>query len=180
MPTGTNANPLAGQNQFPYIAQYLVNVALDPTITAGILAGTLVEIEAFSGVNTGDVGGSTGPSSTYTPPYVQPSATTADFYLLGIAVGGSTLGNSVSGYTAGPLVAAIPGGIVQVCVFGICQALFDAHNTTAAHVATQSVTTAGTCLDASSAVASKTVGTVLQTVTISSGTALVNLLARLS
>ena len=82
---------------------------------------------------------------------VKRSATTADFLLLGIVAGG-----------------AIPvGGSGRVTVEGVALALFDAA-TTAGDVVTQSTGTAGDCKDNSTtAVASKTIGTVLKSNAVS-------------
>lgn len=83
-----------------------------------------------------------------------------DFLMWGIVVDPPT-----GGYT--------PGSAVMVLVRGIAQCLFDANNTTAGHLAIQSSTTAGTLTDSATATLAKTMGTILQTATISSGTALV-------
>jgi len=82
---------------------------------------------------------------------VKRSATTADFLLLGIVAG-----------------QAIPvGGSGRVTVEGVAIALFDAA-TTQGDVVTQSTGTAGLCKDNSTtAVASKTIGTVLKSNAVS-------------
>lgn len=88
------------------------------------------------------------PGSATTAFLVQRSATTADFLLLGIVSG-----------------AAIPvGGSGRVTVEGVALANFDG-STTEGHVAVQSTGTAGDCTDDASAVAYKTIGAILQTIT---------------
>lgn len=150
-------NPEAGQNEYAQNDKFVINIEVDPTLTANLPMGTLVELESYTASITGD--------GVYVPPavpVVQPSATTADFLLLGVVLGGSSRGS-----------AAIPGGIAQVCVDGICQVLCD-NTTTVGHPLVQSTSIAGAAHDNSTtAVLGKTIGTALQAVTISSGTALV-------
>lgn len=97
---------------------------------------------------------------TNKPFVIKKNTTTADFLLVGVVVNAPT-----GGYT--------PGSLVQVCVHGLAQVLMDANNTTAGHLAIQSATTAGTGTDSATATLAKTIGTLLETVTISTGTALV-------
>jgi hypothetical protein len=97
---------------------------------------------------------------------VKRSSTTADFLLAGVLTGSST-------ETSAGTIAV--GAACEVIVEGHTQGLFGA-STTAGDVVTQSTTTAGICLDAGTTpVLYKTIGVVLNTVTISSGTALVDM-----
>ena len=139
-------NPEAGQNQYAQNDLFSINIMCAPATTAGLPVGTLVELETYVAAITGD-GSYTGTSI----PVVQPSATTADFLLLGVVLGGSTKG-----------VAAIAGGITQVCVDGICQVLVD-NTTVVGDVLVQSTSVAGEAHDnGTTAVAGKTIGVALQ------------------
>ena len=119
----------------------------DPAGAGVILSGQLVSLQNLTAPSTG-------------PVLIRQSTTVVDFKLLGIAINAPT-----GGY--------LPGSIVQVVVEGFVLALFDAHNTTAGHLGLQSVTTAGTLVDAAAATNAQTLGVVLEAVTIASGTALV-------
>jgi len=87
------------------------------------------------------------------------SGTTADNRIIGVAVNAPT-----GGY---------PGGFVcSIVVDGVAQALFST-STTAGHYMTAANTVAGAFADTATFTAGSTIGQILQTVTISSGTALV-------
>jgi len=163
----TVANPLAGQNQPANTGMMIFEYGLDPALTAKVPLGTLMELEAYapSPAITGD--------GSYNYPIIQPSSETADLLLVGVVVGGPSLGHSpylpagATGSPGGPVMA-------MVCVEGICQVL-SSNTTTVGHALIQSTTVAGAAEDSggTTATAGKTIGTVLQAVTISSGTALV-------
>jgi len=158
-----SGNPLAGQNQMPVYAGVVCEWAIDPALTAAILVGMLVEFEATSVVPAGD--------GSYTPVYVQPSSTTADALQAGVFIGASTVG------TASAVPNTIAGGASQTAMvlsWGVTQVLCD-NTTTAGHTLIASTGTAGIAHDsgATTGTASRTIGTALQSVTISSGTALV-------
>lgn len=129
----------------------------------GFGTGALVEYFEYDSAQSGNllngnvVAIETG---TTTPWLIKKVTTTPDFLMWGVVVTAPT-----GGYT--------PGSAVAVLIRGVAQVLFDANNTTAGHLALQSSTTAGTCTDSATATLAKTMGTILQTVTISSGTALV-------
>jgi hypothetical protein len=97
---------------------------------------------------------------TNQPFVIKKNTTTADFLFIGVVVNAPT-----GGY--------LPGQVVEVCTQGITQVLMDANNTTAGHMAVQSATTAGTGTDSATGTLGKTIGTLLETKTIASGTALV-------
>ena len=134
------------------------HVSIEVDVATSLPLGTLVEIEAYAGPGTGN---------PPTLPKVQASSLTPDALLVGVITGGKSVG----------LTTAIgPGAIAVVAVEGICQVLCDANNTTAGYPLIQSTTTAGTakCTSAGAApTAGLGIGVCLQTVTISSGTALV-------
>lgn len=157
MTTGLLTNP-KGAGYFNYCPDngaFFHEVVVDPEVESPLPLGTLVEIENYAGQGSGN------------PPVVpkcQPSSTTADFYLLGVVVGGQSAYSNSGG-------AVPPGDIALVMAKGICQVLFAA-TTTAGDPVLQSTGTAGCGETASAAVLYKTIGTCLQSVTIESGTGL--------
>ena len=157
-----SGNPLAGQNQQPTYAGVVIEWAIDPALSAAIAVGTLMEFESTTVVPAGD--------GAYTPLYVQPSSTTADFLLAGVFLGANTPG------AASLVPNSIAGGASQTAMIlhlGVTQVLCD-NTTTVGHTLVQSTGTAGIAHDnGTTSVAGKTIGTALQAVTISSGTKLV-------
>ena len=154
----------AGYYNLPSIGGLEVEIEVDASQATPLPVGSLVQLKPYSGPGTN-------PRST--PPTIIASATTADFELLGIVTGG---GNSED---ANGVVSVAAGQVAKVAVIGsVVQALFDANNTTVGHLAVQSTTTAGACTDSATATVGKTVGVILQAVTIGSGTALVWILTR--
>ena len=142
-PAKTLTNPLAEEGESASYNGLVMEIQYDSAATGNLVSGTLVAIETGSG-----------------PFVVKKATTTPDFLMLGVVVDAPTNG-------------VAPGGVATVLVEGITQALFDANNTTAGHLALESSTTAGTLTDSATATLGKTMGTILQTVTIASGTALV-------
>jgi hypothetical protein len=140
----------------PSVGNQHISVEVDTATSLPL--GTLVEIEPYAGPGTGN---------PPTLPKVQASGTSNDNYVVGVLTGGKSVG----------LTTAIgPGAVGVVAVEGICQVLCDANNTTAGYPLIQSTTTAGTakCTSAGAApTAGLGIGVCLQSVTISSGTALV-------
>ena len=119
----------------------------DPAQAGNLVNGNLV---VFEDLTTPSIG----------PVLIKKSTTTADFRMVGIVINAPT-----GGY--------VPGSIVQVVVKGWCLALFDANNTVVNNLALQSTTTAGTLTNNAAATLGKTMGVVMEAVTIASGTALV-------
>ncbi len=146
MPVNQLTNPLAEENEPQSNGAVVETLKYDPAASGNLINGTVVSIEVS------DTG----------PPFVIKASvhTTVDFLMWGVIVGAPT-----GGYT--------PGSACLVLVRGIVQVLFDANNTTHGHLAVQSATTDGTATDSATATLAKTLGTILQSVTISSGTALV-------
>jgi hypothetical protein len=141
-------------------------VKVDPALSSSVPIGTLMEIENFSGPGTGN---------TVTVPLCQPSSTTADNKLIGPATSGYSNYSSNSN--------AIPvGQIANCCHFGIAQILMDA-TSTAGYPVIQSAATAGAAKCTASATTypntGQGVGTCLQAVTISTGTAAVWMLVKM-
>jgi hypothetical protein len=144
MPVNQLVNTLGQSGETPGTGSFQMQMEYDVAQSGNLLNGNVVAIE----------------TGTTTPWLIKKTTTTPDFLMWGIVVSAPT-----GGYT--------PGSSVDVAVIGVVQALFDANNTTAGHLAIQSSTTAGTLTDSATATLGKTMGTILQTLTISSGTALV-------
>jgi uncharacterized protein involved in propanediol utilization len=144
MPVNQLVNTLGQSGETPGTGGFVMQMQYDPAASGNLLSGNIVAIE----------------TGTTTPWLIKKATTTPDFLMWGVVVDAPTGGNT-------------PGSSTTVLVEGIAQVLFDANNTTAGHLALQSSTTAGTCTDSATATLAKTLGTILQTLTISSGTALV-------
>jgi hypothetical protein len=148
MPVDQIMNPTAEESE-TYISggRLLEYYQFDPAGAGTMPNGTLVSLQNLTSPSVG-------------PALIRQSTTVVDFKLLGVVTNAPT-----GGY--------VPGQVVEVCVDGFCLALFDAHNTTAGHLGLQSVTTAGSLVDAAAAVLGQTMCVVLEAVTIGAGTALV-------
>jgi hypothetical protein len=145
MPVNQLVNTLGQSGETPGTGSFQMQMEYDPAQSGNLNNGNVVAIEA------NNVG----------PPFlIKKVTTTPDFLMWGVVVDAPT-----GGYT--------PGSSCSILVHGVVQVLFDANNTTQGHLAIQSSTTAGTCTDSATATVGKTLGTILQAVTISSGTALV-------
>jgi hypothetical protein len=145
MPVNQLVNTLGQSGETNGTGSFQMVMEYDSAQSGNLLTGNVVAIEA------NNVG----------PPFlIKKTTTTPDFLMWGVVVDAPT-----GGYT--------PGSAVSVLIEGVVQVLFDANNTTQGHLALQSSTTAGTCTDSATATLGKTLGTILQAVTISSGTALV-------
>jgi hypothetical protein len=144
MPVNQLVNTLGQSGEGPGTGSFQMQMEYDSAQTVNLLNGNVVAIE----------------TGTTTPWLIKKTTTTADFLMWGVVVDAPA-----GGYT--------PGSSCSIAVIGVVQALFDANNTTAGHLALQSTTTAGTLTDSATATLAKTMGTILQTATISSGTALV-------
>ena len=138
-------NPLAEENETADNGNLVLVCEYDSSQSGNLVNGTLVAIET---------------ESSDTTILIKKATTTPDFLMLGVIVDAPT-----GGYA--------PGQACHVLVEGKVDALFDANNTTAGHLGIQSSTTAGSLTDSSTATVGKTMGTILESVTISSGTALV-------
>jgi hypothetical protein len=158
MTIGVLPNPTgAGYYNAVSYGNYHSEFEILSTVSGNTPVGTLMEV----------VTPYTGPGTSNPPTLVniQPSSTTADNKLLGPVVGGST------GRLANAATSIPPGSTATILRLGIAQILCDA-TTTAGSLLIQSAATAGAAKTASG-VLGQTIGTALQAVTISSGTALV-------
>jgi hypothetical protein len=158
MPDAQLTNPTgAGYYNLVQNGGLILDFEIDSTVSGDSPIGTLVELKGYTGPGTG-------PRST--PPTVVPSSTTADKLVVGVIVGGQTTNE-------GQGTSIAPGQVAQVMVAGVCQVLCDATTTEGVSLV-QSAATAGCAKDGSGTlVVGEVIGTALQAVTISSGTALV-------
>jgi hypothetical protein len=159
MPNAQLTNPKgAGYFDAAIEGGYTLDFEIDTTVSGNSPIGTLVELLTPF----------TGPGTTNPPavPTVKPSSTTADGLCIGVIAGGQSPNSNSGG-------AVPPGKIANVKVLGIAQVLCDA-TTTAGQFLIQSAATAGCAKTTGSAVTNgQGIGVCLQSVTISSGTALV-------
>jgi hypothetical protein len=141
-------NPLAEEGETADNGNLVLVIEYDSAGSGNLVNGTVVAIETVA-------------SATGVTKLIKKVTTTPDFLMLGVIVDAPTGG-------------VAPGQAAHVLVEGIAPVLFDANNTTAGHLALQSSTTAGSATDSATATLGKTLGTILASVTISSGTALVD------
>lgn len=146
-PANQLVNPLAEEGEAASYGAHVINVQWDPTASGTLVNGNVVALLDLTAPSTG-------------PVQVKKATTTPDFRMLGVVVSAPT-----GGY--------LPGAAVEVVTEGIALVLFDANNTVVNHLGIQSSTTAGTLTDSATATLGKTMCTILEAVTISSGTALV-------
>lgn len=160
MPMAALTN-VAGVNGLGYMSGPVTQDVYNSSTTTAIPFGTLVQL--ITPITT----------TTTTVFAVKAATTTASQAPLniGIAIGGAQdagVGSSI----------AAP-GTGQVCIHGHCRALFDATTspTVAGHYAILGTTTAGSLTDSggTTAAAGLDYGVVLEAITISSGTSLVNI-----
>lgn len=140
-------DPLGGEGESSTNSGLVEYYQYDPAASGNLVNGNLVVFEDLTAPSTG-------------PVLIKKATTTPDFRMLGVVVDAPT-----GGYA--------PGSSVAVAIDGIVLALFDANNTVVNHLAICSSTTAGTLTDSSTATVGKTMGSILEAVTIGSGTALV-------
>lgn len=158
MPDATATTP-TGAGYFDRVVNggLILDVMIATSVEGNSPIGTLVELAPYTGPGTG---------ARSTPPTVVPSSTTADKLCLGVIVGGQTTPD-------GGGIAIPPGGVAQVMVVGIAQVLCDA-TTVEGDSLVQSAATAGCAKDGSGTlVVGEIIGTALEAVTITEGTALV-------
>lgn len=146
-PSKELVNPLAEEGEDASYSGVVEYFQYDPAQSGNLVNGNLVVFEDLTAPSTG-------------PVLIKKATTTPDFRMLGIVVDAPT-----GGYTPGSSVAVITEGIVL--------ALFDANNTVVNNLAICSSTTAGTLTNSATATVGKTMGTIIEAVTIASGTALV-------
>lgn len=153
MPSKQLTDPL-GQSGEPF--EYGGEVKyfqFDPAASGTILSGQVVKAKATLATTTSEVLAIT-------------TSTTPDFTFLGVAVNA-------------PAGGYLPGQVMAVAQTGVALVLFDNNSTTYGHLALQSAATAGNATDSATATLAKTLGVILETVTISAANTLVPVLLRI-
>lgn len=125
----------------------------DPAASGNLINGTIVKAKASLSSTTAEVLAIT-------------TSSTPDFTFLGVVV------NAPAGGYA-------PGAVMQIAQSGVALVLFDNNSTTYGHLALQSAATAGQATDSATATLAKTLGIILETVTISAAGTLVPVLLRI-
>jgi hypothetical protein len=151
--TDTSLNP-SGAGFFNQVANGAVRqqYVVDSGVSGSSPIGTVVELEAYAGP---------GSQPRSAAPLIQPSTPGTPGSIIGAISPGTDLGSTM----------IPPGSVATVTICGVCQVLCDA-STVSGEALVQSPTTAG-CAQTSAYPVTRTLGLCLQTVTISSGTALV-------
>jgi hypothetical protein len=168
MPTGLIYNPGAVDGLNAYAGNVTIMAINGDTVALPM--GTLVEVVTpFAGPSSPPYSG------TPAPFLVKRSATTADFMLLGVVTGVvPTTGPATQ--TAASSNSVPVGGVAEITIDGLCQIIMDDTGggvTVKDNIAQSTITAGEGATSTSTATAGKTIGQVLQTVTIASGNALV-------
>jgi hypothetical protein len=154
-PSQQIVNPLGQSGEQPDYGDEFIYVQFNPAGSGVILSGNVVEVAAAV---TGD------------PPTIllcQLTSATGNFEFLGVAVDA-------------PAGGYVPGQVVKIKTAGVAEVLFDdAGNTTFGHLAIQSATVAGQALDSAAATLAKTLGVILETVTVTAAGTPVAVLLRI-
>jgi hypothetical protein len=140
MPATQITDPLGQSGENPTYGAEYIYVEFDPTATGPILSGNVVEVSAALAAIEGQM-------------LCKLTSATGNFEFLGVAVDA-------------PAVGYNPGDVVKIQTAGKCNVLFDDNSTTFGHLAIQSATVAGQALDSATATVGKTLGVVLETVTV--------------
>ena len=173
MPLTNSYNATATANEQPEYQVLWFPSAVDVTVANALIVGqALAFTTAGVGSNPGP-GGDADNGTPYTTVQVTPAPESTTGLYAGVFIGGPALG------AASYVPNSIPGNppLAMVGVLGICQVLVDDANggTTIGHTLKVSAATVGAFSDSggTTVTTGTTTGIVLQTVTISSGTALV-------
>lgn len=141
-------NPLGEENEAADYGNVVLVCQYDPAQSGNLINGNVVCFEDLTAPATG-------------PVLIKKTLHgTVDFRMIGVIVDAPT-----GGYA--------PGQACHVLVEGFAQVLFDANNTVVNNLGVQSATTDGTLTNSSTATVGKTMASILEAVTIASGTALV-------
>lgn len=152
-PSKQIVNPLGTEGEAFDYGNDFIYVQFDPAGSGVIITGTVVKSKATLATTTSEV---LAIATTSTP----------DFTFLGVAVGAPA-----GGYK--------PGDVMKIATTGVVQVLFDNNSTTYGHLALQSAATAGNATDSATATLAKTLGVILETVTVSAANTLVPVLLRI-
>lgn len=118
-----------------------IYVEFDPAGSGVIASGNVVEVSAAL-------------ASTTAQMLCKLTSSTGNFEFLGAAVDA-------------PAGGYLPGQVVKIATTGVVKVLFDDNSTTFGHLALQSAATAGQATDSATATVGKTLGVILETVTVS-------------
>lgn len=157
MPFQDSANPLGAGNEQASIGGPILIYAVTPTTIP--VVGDLVQAKAYTPPTTPGDTNSPPVATVPKPPFVAKLSKTGSFAGIGVCVGGASLGST-----------PVAGGVAMIKIGGPATVIFAA-STTYGHVCIVSTATAGVGKDSATATLGKTYGTILQTKTISSGTA---------
>jgi hypothetical protein len=149
MPVPNSANPAAGQNQRATYHYFSINMAVKATVTVKI--GSVLQAVTYTLPTTAADG-------TYTPAFCELATTTENGLVLGVCIGGPTLGVAPS-ETKGK-----PYSLAQIMVWGYTRVRTNT-STTYGKFAVQSTATAGVAKAVTAAAAAKTIGVYLQAFT---------------
>jgi hypothetical protein len=149
-------NPLGQSGEDPNYGDEYIYVQFNPAGSGVIKTGNVVKVAAAL----------TGAGGTLSELLCALTSSTGDFTFLGVAVDA-------------PAGGYVPGAVVKIKTAGIVQVLFDDNSTTEGHLAIQSAATAGNATDSATATLAKTLGIILETVTVSAANTLVPVFLRI-
>lgn len=147
MPSKQITNPLSEENEAGDYGNEFVYIQFDPAASGTIAEGQVVKFK-------GNLASAIAQSLAIT------TASTGDFTFIGVAV-------------SAPAGGYLPGSVLKIAISGRVNVLFDNNSTTYGHLAIQSAATAGNATDSATATLGKTLGIILETVTVSAANTLV-------
>jgi hypothetical protein len=153
MPSKSIVNPLGQSGESPDYGVQVQYVQFNPAGSGVILSGSIVKVAAALTSPTGEL-------------LCALTSSAGDFTFLGVAIDA-------------PAGGYVPGQVVKIAVGGVALVLFDDNSTTEGHLAIQSAATAGQATDSATATVGKTLGVILESVTISAAGTLVPVLVRI-
>jgi hypothetical protein len=148
MPSKQLTDPLGQSGEVFDYGNDFIYVQFNPAGSGVIASGNVVEVVQ------------TTLASTTAQMLCQLTTSTGNFTFLGVAVDA-------------PAGGYLPGQVVKIATSGKVSVLFDDNSTTFGHLAIQSAATAGQATDSATATLGKTLGFILETVTISAAGTLV-------
>lgn len=140
-PSRSIVNPLGQSGEAPNYGDEYIYVPFNPAGSGVIKSGNVVETLATLASDDAEL-------------YCQLTSSTGNFTFLGVAVDA-------------PAGGYLPGAVVKIKTGGKVDVLFDDNSTTYGHLAIQSASVAGEALDSATATVGKTLGFILESVTIS-------------
>lgn len=146
-PSKQISDPLGQSAENADYGEDFVYVQWDPAATGRLQTGSVVKFKGNA-------------ASATAQELAILTSTTPDFTFIGVAVGAPA-----GGYN--------PGDVLKIQTSGKANVLFDDNSTTYGHLALQSAATAGNATDSATATLGKTLGIILETVSISAAATLV-------